>query len=124
MSGVDLFTHLTFLSGYDEEGKKEYIQTVVRILDAEVEFRSHEDVQFGWRISQHGEPTYADIWIPAKAGHIQKLVNEDIIEKIYSTNQYTHYRLNVPLDELAEDVRTASGYLDHQHQELLGDLPV
>lgn len=124
MSGVDLYKHLTFLASYDEDGLTEYLQTIVRILEAELEFRVREDAKFGWRISQHGEPKHADIWVPAKAGHIQKLVNEEIIEKSYRSNRYTHYRLSVSVEELADDVRNASGYLDHEHRSILEELAV
>lgn len=114
---------LTFLTWYDEEDTTAYLQTFVRILNTECEYREQEDAQLGWRYPSTVSPP-TQRCVSAKAGHTQKLVNKGILEKTYASNRYTHYRLNLPTNELADDVGAASRYLDQEHRELLDGFPV
>lgn len=90
--------HLGFLYEKDEDTRIEYLMALTQILDVEEEADE-------WRFSQTFKPkTATRPVVKAKVGHINKFENEGIVERTYSSNSTTRYRLAVPRDEIVADI--------------------
>lgn len=91
-----------------------YVQTLVRMMVVE------QAEQSSWRHSQAGKPTGP--YIPALAGHINKLENEGIVKRTYDSGNQTYYQIDTTHREVIDVVNQYSYYLDKQHEELLENL--
>lgn len=92
-------THLDFLFEIrDEEKRRDYVRTLLRIAAAERE--SDE-----WRASYPFPPKNNRYpWIPAKPGYINKLEIEGLVDRTYSSNSTTRYTLRIAPDTLRREL--------------------
>ncbi|KXA93319.1 hypothetical protein AKJ65_06410 [candidate division MSBL1 archaeon SCGC-AAA259E19] len=97
-----------------ESKRSEYLKTLSLIIITERE-RGEE-----WRFSQTAIPKHRTYpWILAKAGHIQKLENEGIVERTYSSRRKTRYRLSVSREDLVEEMKEYKDLISEDLKEEL-----
>lgn len=96
--------------------RKEYVQTLLRIVETEIEQGT------GWQTTQTAPPKSRHPWTYAKAGYITKLENEEVIERVYDSNQYTQYRLTVSHEAALEEIGKFEDVLDDSHRERFEEL--
>lgn len=123
MSQLTPVDHLAFLSSYDDDRRGEYVRAIVRVLAVEHELAARGEVCFGWRITPREETGEAADAVPIKTGYVQKLVNEGVVRKVASGDDYTRYRLDAPGEELVAEIRASAEHLDMDHRNMLKDLP-
>jgi hypothetical protein len=102
--------HLGFIRQIDDyETQQDYVHLLFRIAQVELS----EEPDDGWRASWPFPPSnHSRPWIPAKTGYLNKLESVGIVQRETVSNSTSVYRLNIPIEELAEELRSYTDHLD------------